>query len=592
MKSGSKKSPSLSQSRRAALFSAWFMASAVLISIGQSGQGSLGTQVLTATQARTAPAAASDPVLKAMGDELDRSISQLKLNDLDKPYFIQYVVYDDEDFTASATFGALSRSSQTHQRLVHSQVRVGSYDFDNTGFTGARGAGASTGVLAQAALDDNYDALRHSLWLATDSAYKSAVETIAQKRAYTQNRTTQDDPVPDFSKENATITTTGKMKMQLDRTKVENQLREWSKIFRDFPAVQTSSVSYHARLNHRYIVNNEGSRTLEPQLLIALQANASTQAADGMTINIGLPFSARSFDDMPSTQEVSNAIRQMAKDVTTLRTAPALDANYSGPALLVGQAATEMFARVLAPNLTEERGPIGGRGAQSTGSALLDRMKRPVLPANISVYDDPTQMKSADKPLIGFYKIDDQGIPAQRVSLVEDGLLTNLLTSRRPSKDRLQSNGHGRGIPGRETAQISNFVVKAGKDGKSYDELKQELIKLAKDERLDYGIMIKQLSGNQGSIGTPVLTYKVYVADGREELVRGATVGALTVQSLRHIQAVGNDSYIANRLVGTQGAETATTVVAPSVILEELGLDRPSGTQQKPATLTNPYFSN
>jgi TldD protein len=589
---GTTKSSSSKQSRRAALFSAWFMASAALISIGQSGQGSLGTQVLTATQTRTAPAATADPVLKAMGDELDRSISELKLNDLDKPYFIQYVVYDDEDFTASSTFGALSRSSQTHQRLVHSQVRVGSYDFDNTGFTGARGGAPSTGVLVQATLDDNYDALRHSLWLATDSAYKSAVETIAQKRAYTDNRTTQEDPVPDFSREKATTITTAKMKMQLDRTKVENQLREWSKIFRDFPAVQTSNVSYHARLNHRYIANSEGTRTLEPQLLIALQANASTQAADGMTVTISLPFSARSFEDMPSTQEVSNAIRQMAKDVTMLRSAPVLDANYSGPALLVGQASTEMFARVLAPNLIEQRGPIGGRGAQSTGSALLDRMNRPVLPASISVYDDPTQMKAGDKPLIGFYRVDDQGIPAQRVSLVEDGLLTNLLTSRRPSKDRMQSNGHGRGIPGRETAQISNFVVKAVKDAKSYEDLKKELMKLAKDERLDYGIMIKQLSGNQGSIGTPVLTYKVYVADGREELVRGATAGALTVQSLRHIQAVGSDSYIANRLVGTQSAETATSVIAPSVILEELGLDRPSGTQQKPATLTNPYFSN
>ena len=156
----------------------------------------------------------------------------------------------------------------------------------------------------------------------------------------------------------------------------------------------------------------------------------------------------------------------------------------------------------------------------------------------------------------------------------------------------MQSNGHGRGIPGRETAQISNFVVKADKDAKTYEQLKQELLKLAKDERLDYGIMIKQLSGNQGSIGTPVMTYKIYVADGREELVRGASASTLTVQSLRHIQSVGTDTYVANRLVGTQGAETATSVVAPSVILEELGLDRPNGTQQKPATLTNPYFSN
>src|SRR6187399_1502821 len=294
MKPGSKKSLSPRNSRTAAWFSAWFMVSSALISLGLAGQESA---VLTATQApRTATAVAtSDPVLKAMGDELDRSIAQLKLNDLDKPYFIQYVVYDDEDFTASATFGALSRSSPTHQRLVWSQVRVGDYDFDNTGYSGGRGAAGSTGSGAYTTLDDDYGALRHSLWLATDTAYKSAVETIAQKRAYTQNRTTQDDPIPDFSREKPTISATAKMKMQLDRTKVENQLREWSKIFREFPAVQTSSVSYHARLNHRYIANSEGTRTLEPHLLIAIQANASTQAADGMGISIALPFSARTF---------------------------------------------------------------------------------------------------------------------------------------------------------------------------------------------------------------------------------------------------------------------------------------------------------
>ena len=589
MRSGTKPKHSLQQSKRAAWLSAWFMVTAGLVSFGQGAQN--GQARAAAQSSRTTPVTTSDPVIKAMGDELDRSIAQLKLNDLDKPYFIQYIVYDDEDFTASATFGALSRSSPTHQRLVHAQVRVGDYNFDNTGFSGARGGGASGGVLAQAALDDDYNALRHALWLATDSAYKSSVETIAQKRAYTQNRTTQDDPIPDFSKEKPTISLAAKMKMQVDRAKVENQLREWSKIFRDFPAVQTSSVSYHARLNHRYIVNSEGTRTLEPELLIALQANASTQALDGMVINYSLPFSARTFEDLPSTQQVSDAIRQMAKDVTALRSAPVLDANYSGPALLVGQASAEMFARVLAPNLTEERGPIGGRGGQSSGSALLDRLNRPVLPANISVYDDPSQTKLGDKSLIGFYPIDDQGVPAQRISLVEAGLLTNLLTSRRPSKERLVSNGHGRGVPGRETAQVSNFVIKVEKDGKSYNELKQELMKLAKDERLDYGIMIKQLSGNQGAIGNPVLTYKVYVTDGREELIRGASAGALTVQSLRHIQSVGSDSYIANRLVGTQGAETPTSIIAPSVILEELALDRPNGTQQKPATLTNPYFN-
>ena len=239
------------KSKQGSLLAACFLVSAAVVAAGQARQQ---------TPAPALPATYSDPVLKAMGDELNRSITQLKLNDLDKPYFIQYTVYDDEDFKASATFGSLTRTSPSHDRVVHAQVRVGDYDFDNTGFAGGRGGGGgSTGAGLQTTLDDDYDALRHSLWLATDAAYKSAVETIAQKRAYTQNRTQQEDPVPDFSKEKATVAFSPKMKMQLERAKVETQLRELSKIFRDFPAVQTSSVTYHARLNHRYIVNSEGT---------------------------------------------------------------------------------------------------------------------------------------------------------------------------------------------------------------------------------------------------------------------------------------------------------------------------------------------
>src|SRR5262249_40858083 len=163
------------------------------------------------------------------------------------------------------------------------------------------------------------------------------------------------------------------------------------------------------------------------------------------------------------------------------------------------------------------------------------------------------------------------GVPARRVSLIEDGLLTNLLMSRRPGKDRLQSNGHGRsGYPGGGSPQIGNLFV-TNNAGKSYEDLKNEVIELANPESQQYDKMIKALEpGGRGALGNPVLTYKVYVADGREELIRGVSIGGLSVQSLRHIQAAGNDTVIANRLTGARGAETPVSVVAPSVLLEEL----------------------
>src|SRR6185436_3456139 len=278
-----------------------------------------------------------------------------------------------------------------------------------------------------------------------------------------------------------------------------------------------------------------------------------TEAADGMRLRHWIPFNAGNLEQLPAAQEISKAIRQMAADLTALRSAPILDADYSGPVLFTGQASAEMFARVLAPNLSGQRLPLSDQQqGQTTRSELLDRLNRPVLPRFLSVFDDPTTQRVGNQELLGHYQVDDQGVPARRVSLIEQGVLKTFLMSRRPGKDMPQSNGHGRsGIPGRETAQIGNLFIQSS-EGKSYEDLKQQLISMCKQENLQYGILVKALVGDGRSpIGSPVLTYKVYVADGREELIRGAFAQGIPIRSLRQIEAVGNDSSVVNRLAGS-----------------------------------------
>jgi predicted Zn-dependent protease len=252
-----------------------------------------------------------------------------------------------------------------------------------------------------------------------------------------------------------------------------------------------------------------------------------------------------------------------------------------------------MFARVLAPQLSGQRLPLSDQQqAQTSRSELMDRLNRPVLPRFLSVFDDPTTQKVGNQELLGYYQVDDQGVPARRVSLIEQGVLKNFLMSRRPGKDMPQSNGHGRsGIPGRETAQIGNLFIQSA-EGKSYEDLKQQLMKMCQEENLQYGILIKALvSDGRSPVGIPVLTYKVNAADGREELIRGAFMQGIPIRSLRQIEAVGNDAFVVNRLAGNNDLPTPTSIVAPSVLLEEVELKKPSGTQQKPALLTHPYFN-
>ncbi len=518
----------------------------------------------------------SDVVLKAMQDELQRSISKLVIQGQEKPYFIEYEAMDVKSFTATAAFGGLLYAQRNQARAMMVDVRVGSYDFDNE----------PMGYPISVAIENDYNALRHELWLATDAAYRGSVEQIARKRAFLKNRV-DEEKIPDFSQEDATVLLLPSQTLSFDQKQWETTVRELSAIFRQFPIIKDSRVTLQAQLIHRYLVNSEGTRIRRPMIMISLDASAVAQTADGMWVNLSAPFHATSFEQLPSVADMTKAIQQMAVQLTKLQAAPVLNENYLGPVLFTGPASAEMFAQLLAPEFCSYRPPVGMQGEDR--SELANRLNRRVLPFHMSVYDDPTQEKFGDKSLLGSYKVDDQGVAARRISLVEQGVLKNLLLSRRPRKNMLRSNGHGRsGLNGGASTEIGNLFIQSS-DGKSYEQLKQELIKMCKALEMPYGIIIKG-----GGLNDPALTYKVYVEDGREELIRGVSMGELTVKQLKaQIIAVGNDSYVLNRAGGGGGfggGGVSTSVVAPSVLLEELELKKPTGAQQKPMLLTHPYF--
>ena len=280
----------------------------------------------------------SDPVMRAMTNELQRSVTELQFRDLEKPYFIQYVVIDQEEYRGTATFGALTASDLNRGRILQAQVRVGDYDFDNSEFSAGAGfqGPPPSGVASATVIDDDYDGIRHSLWLATDAAYKQSVEQLARKRAFVQNKN-RDEQIPDFSKETSVeIVTPSRRGLQVDKARWEKQLREWSAIFREFPAVRQSNIVLAAQLTHRYLVNSEGTRTLQPSMLAFLEVEAITEAPDGMRLRHWLPFNAPSLDQFPPAQEISNAIRKLAADLTAVRSAPVLEADSSGPAESAG----------------------------------------------------------------------------------------------------------------------------------------------------------------------------------------------------------------------------------------------------------------
>jgi hypothetical protein len=340
-------------------------------------------------------------LLKALRDEMNRSMEKLQLKDMEKPYYIEYAVDDAETFMIKAAFGAIVESDHDRGRTLRVGLRVGSYDFDNSEFAGGRSPFSMIGGRpTQLVLEDDYAALRHDMWLATDRAYKQALEQLAAKRSFIKTKV-QPEEIPDFSHEEATTTIAPKRLITFDKKKWEKTVSRLSSIFREFPVIYDSSINLNVKYSHKYFINSEGTISHQPDNLVSLFVRAATQASDGMGLKHFVPSYGTSLEQLPSEKEMAASIRKMAEELTAITSAPVLE-NYLGPVLVTGQAAGELFSQVLAPQLSGQRPPLMEQqqmAAMITESKLAARLNRRVLPSFLTVVDDPTQKTYEKQPL-------------------------------------------------------------------------------------------------------------------------------------------------------------------------------------------------
>jgi hypothetical protein len=551
--------------------------------------------LLLATVGATLPAWAAeapDPLLAAMKDEIARGRT-ISVAHLDAPYFIQYVVDQDDNFNVAASLGGLVARSREVLRLPEIHVRVGDYKIDNSNYAG--GVGGTRYNLGRWPLDASYPVLRRFFWLATDSAYKGAVETIARKRAALRD-VTESNPVDDFSHAQPLEYVHELSRLTIDEDGWAARVRALSAIFVEYPAVRDSRVDLNAGAGGYYVANSEGTLVRVPESAVMVSAHGLSQAADGMVLHDAVAFLAPDPAHLPGDSVMAAAVREMASNLEALAKAPKGE-DYNGPVLFEGQASPQIFAEVLGRNLALDRKPLGAR-AGFHASELEGRLGARVLPDSFDVVDDPTQKEWRGRPLFGAYDVDREGVRAQPLTLVDKGVLKNFLLTRQPVHGFSASNGHAR-LPGQfgaEKADIGNLFISSSETVPAAD-LKKKLIELAKTRGLAYGVMVRKMDYPSTApfeelrrmfstaesaahpVSSPVLVYRVY-PDGHEELVRGLRFRGLNVRSLRDILVAGDDDtvfdYLDNGtpldLLGAGGATTESCVVAPSIIVDDLEL--------------------
>jgi TldD protein len=511
-------------------------------------------------------AESDDPVLHAMSVELKRSKESLKLDQVAAPYYIEYRIFDVDEYDAEAAYGSLRSRMRNRFRFLRVVVRIGDYKQDSYRDTQAEGA------ISVAPLDNDVLAMRHQIWEATDRAYKAAAQDLTAKQAQLKQLTTPDEPVDDFAHAEPTKYIGSQIKLDFDPKPWLSMLEEGSSVYKGDPLLQTAEATLKFQAVNRYLVNSEGTVIRDGYSLYEMTIAEGTQATDGMKLERGHAFTVNSIKELPSAADFRDEAATLEGTLKLLRDAPLVDEEYRGPVLFSADAASTVFSEVVGEHILGRRPELGktGRTTGDFGSSYKTR----VLPDFLSVVDDPTVATFQGQPLLGNYGIDDEGIKAQRVPVIENGKLVNYLVGREPIRDFPSSNGHGRAkIPTSPPGpSLGNLIITASQTSTPAD-LKKKLIELCEQRDLPYGYYAETF----GPKRTPRLLYKVWVKDGHEELARGGSFGDLDTRALRNdLIAAGNDFYVEN-----QPLNIPHSIVAPSILFDELEIKRVTANKDK-----------
>lgn len=545
----------------------------------------------TANAFATASAGQNDVVLTGMEKELQRARRELgKLTPA--PYFISYTVYDDQMVFVIGANGSLVTSTTNRKRTADVIMRVGTPALDNA-HDESRPSAINSETLP---IDGGASSIAHALWQLTFGEYRRASAAFLNVQTKSQVKAKEDDLSADFSKEAAQVHANYQEVAPAPEQKdMETFVRRFSAAFAKYPYIYASGVVVTGEKSLRRYVSSEGSRIVTPDTVIRVAIRAETRAEDGMELMRVETMQAETMDKLPSAAEIDAKVERMAKDLKALREAPVAEP-YDGPALLSGRASGVFFHEVLGHRLEGQR-----QRGDDEGQTFTKKLNQPVLPEFLSVADDPTLRTLNGMRLAGWYEYDDEGVPAQRVDVIKNGILRNFLMSRMPIAGFDHSNGHGRAQAGyMPVGRQGNLIVTSTHTVKD-SELRQKLLDEVERQGKSYGLYFDDIQGGftltqraspQAFQVLPVMVYRVY-ADGRpDELVRGVDIVGTPLAAMNRILVTGETTSVFNGVCGAESGGVAVSAASPAILFSEIEVQKRAHSTERPPILPPPGFEN
>jgi predicted Zn-dependent protease len=309
------------------------------------------------------------------------------------------------------------------------------------------------------------------------------------------------------------------------------------------------------------VYNTEKSVLRVPLAFASVKSTAQIITDEGEDLANAFDLTVGSPKELPSIDELKKRCKELATNLIEEAKAPKLDESYSGPVLFEGTTVSRTFFGNFFygdNSLIAERKPLTPDGVSYGGNSLEEMINKRITAKELTIEDLTGTPEYNGVKLLGYVPVDAQAvIPPAKLTLVENGILKNLLNDRVPTEKVPHSNGHAMFTSSVGHAVNSGVVRLTSSVQKPKEVLRKELFRLAEEEGYDYAYVVKGAAER-------MQLYQVNIADGTEKRVRSATIKNLNLQAFRKIFAVSDKELIHNGMAGN-----LISIITPDAILFE-----------------------
>ncbi len=534
----------------------------------------------------------TDAIFNAMKIEINRAKDNLKIENMESPYYISLRLKDVNYQMFAYSFGSLLEDYQDQSRSIQAIVRVSKPELDNSNYNEGGVSDSWNVVISSVPLENDELALRQIFWIAIDRAYKNSVQVFSKKKAYLQKHPQEDYPIDFLPVEEKTelIIDTEEI---YDKNFLQSYAQKLSEFLRNYSFLSEGVIIATASNSVQYFLDSEGNRHKKPETYYSIKIRISAYTKDWYKINQSISLIENRKKNLPKLEEAISTMKISLDYIKEMIEQKPLE-EYAGPVVFINQAACKFFLDLLGKGVSKVREELGEEEQfysffkKNTGF-FAKKLNQRILPASYEVWDKPNLKELEGKELLGYMPIDDEGMKSKDIQIVKNGKLVSFPMRRTAIKKLVDLNGHARSalynIP---DSYITNLIIE-DKNSLSEEEFFNKIKEIGQDEGLDEILMIFKLKEDELSttdeiydfmslesesslLSFPELMYLYNINTGKMRPVWGLLFSKINESSMKDIVASSQKRYLFQYYPVSNLWALPISIYCPNIILKEANL--------------------